>query len=203
MSSVRGVSGGPPKDAEYSNLAVASTLVVRGKVFAQDLEAMDCMVLDLATFHDVVVTGNQEIDGTSLFNGAVSFHSPVTFNSNLVIAGTVVMSVAQISLEILIPDVTGSVTLSRQANVVDVNFSLTNHRGADIPLNAILFRVPSTDFPTGDIFFVGGNVVTPGNICGFTVDVPSGNVSLSANSGPFSAFPDGATVQGHVCYITP
>jgi hypothetical protein len=199
----RSVSGGPPKDAEYSNLAVGSTLVVRGKVFAQDFEAMNFMVLDLATFHDVVITGNQEIDGTSLFNGAVSFNAPVTCNSNLVVAGSVIMSVSQVSLMSLVPGVTGTITLTRQANVVDVNFSLTNSTGVDVPVNSVLFIIPSTDFPTGDLFFIGGDVVNAANMCGFSVDVPTGNVSLSANSGSFSAWPNGVTVQGHVCYITP
>lgn len=203
MASVRNVSGGPPKDAEYSNLAVASTLVVRGKVFAQDFEAMNFMVLDLATFHDVIVTGNQEIDGTSLFNGAASFNAPVTCNSNLVVAGSVIMSVAQIPLTSLVPGITGTITLSRQANVVDVNFSLTNHLGMDVPLGAILFTIPTTDLPTGDLFFVGGDAANPASVCGFTVDVPTGNVSLSANSGSFNVWADGVTVQGHVCYITP
>lgn len=196
------VMGGPPRDAEFNNVAVQKTLAVCGRVTTQELEAIDLTVLDLSTLTDVVVTGNLEVDGTSLFSGAATFNSPVTFNSTVTIAGTTVIPVTQTSLTITPVGVTGVVILTRQANVVDITFLLTNSSGGAIAQGTVLFTVPATDLPVGSLFAVGNDPTTPADTAGFELAVPTGEVTLSANSSPFVAWANNGIRSGHFSYIT-
>jgi len=122
---------------EFSNITVSGTILVKGKVFAQDTETVGLTVLDLATLPDVVITGNQEVDGTSLFSGTVSFDAPVTFHAG------VVVSVNKTILSPLPLELKGEIIVLQQLNYVDITFSLCNKSLESIGQHTEIFKVPT------------------------------------------------------------
>jgi len=202
MSNARSLTGGPPRDAEFSNLSVANTLVVRGKSFAQDLESIDLTVLDLTTLADVVITGNQEVDGTSLFSGAVTFNAPVTFNSTVTLPNGASLAVTQVDL-VLAPlpaTISGTALLTKQANIVDVTADLVNNSGGAIPAGTLLFTLPVGSLPVGAQVAVGGNPAATFQLGTVTVDNVTGDVTYQGPAGNWTA---GATFTLHLSYISP
>lgn len=125
----------PARDhSECTTFTVHQTLLVRGKHIAQDEECSQLTVLDLATLRDTVITGNQEVDGTSLFHGPVAFDSPVHFAAppwRLAVA-CVLPATDQLR---------GPIRVSTQLNWVDVTWELTNV--AEVPWDTacVVFRV--------------------------------------------------------------
>jgi hypothetical protein len=162
MSKVSSLLGAPPKDANFSNLAVQNTMVVRGRLLAQTLEAVDFIALDLSTLNDAVITGNLEVDGTSLFSGGVTFASTVT------LANGTTLDVTTTDITITGTSLTGTATLTQQGSVVFVNAALVNGTGGNVTAGADLFTLPAGSLPAADLFtgsyVTDSQTVAPNNI---------------------------------------
>ncbi len=131
----------PARDhSECTTLTVHQTLLVRGKHIAQDEECSQLAVLDLATLRDTVITGNQEVDGTSLFHGPVEFRSPVHL----------AVPPWRLSVACVLPttdQLRGPIRVATQLNWVDITWELTNV--ADVPWDTacVAFRIDAALAP--------------------------------------------------------
>ena len=199
MSTNPRLSGGPPKDAEYTNVAVANTLVVRGKLFSQEVEAVTLTALDLSTLQDVVITGNQEVDGTSLFSGAASFQAPVSFGAGVTFAQGASFDAVVTQLSGLVPHLEGPAVLVTSNQNANLDFDLTNV-GPDVPMgstpNLVLFQVPEGSRPLSNFFFSA--VSSEGKTALFRIDASSGDVTLVFATDAWLA---SETRNGHASFI--
>jgi hypothetical protein len=177
-------SSATPRATEYSNLAVTGTLLVRGKQFSQDLESVQLTVLDLTTLNDMIITGNQETDGTSLFNGAVTFQAPVTFHASTVIP---------VHKTVITPSfngVTGSITILKQLNFVDITFSLQNNTCEGINAPTVLFTLPLGCTPSSTFSFNGD--------AKFSLDQTTSSVLYA----DIVSWKPASILNAHVCYLS-
>lgn len=161
-------------------MAISNTLVVRGKLFVQESEAMNTTTLDLATCKDLVVTGNQEVDGTALFSGPVQFNSPVTFN------------VVTRSLE-LISNISGIVTCTKQGTVNTLTIQVTSQQSLVCPTT--LAVLPSGFEPLHDILVPAFD----------TTSYQQYIVKLTAHQQSIrimhpGEWPAGVSLSAHICY---
>src|SRR5689334_19987680 len=101
----------------FPNLAINNTLVVYGKSFNQELEAISLTALDLAVLKDVAITGKLEVDESAIFKEAVSFQSPVTFHAPIISHS--------INLELKSP-FSGIANLKNQFNLVHITLNISS-----------------------------------------------------------------------------
>ena len=182
---------------EYNNVTVNDALLVKGKQFTQEHEAVDLTVLDLATLNDVVVTGNQENDGTVLFNGPVQFDAPVSFRAPVQFFGTSPLS------HVPCPPFTGTVAVQRQGCLVSVGFSLTNSSGGDVsPASVPLFTLPKECEPTTTpLAFVGLDPDDAQTVVVYVVDTEL-CVRQHSPSLDSTVWKNGTTRCGNVMYMS-
>lgn len=189
----RALTGAPPKDAEYSNLSVANTMVIRGKLFTQEQEAMLLSVLDLSTLSDVVVTRDLEVDGATNFHGPVSFDSAVSIPVNSI----------DLTDTLTVSNLEGKVSLTRQANLIRIQWNLINLNGVAISDDTVLFTLPDEFTPNEDVYAVSHeSSLSSVKQSLFKVDSSTGNVTLWSSSGPlYSTWDPGDYRVGHILYL--
>jgi len=184
------LTGAPPQDAGYSNLAVTDSIACR-KIFGQTVEAVQMMVTDLTTVQDLVVTGNCEIDGTVAFGGATMFHEIATFNEGISLPTSVT------SIAILPASVTGSITLTTWGNIHTLDIDLTNGTGFALVLGTTLGALPSGPSSLIDVIGDDGGAATLTSLIRINTDgtiVYQGVVS--------GAWADATTRFAHTMWIT-
>jgi hypothetical protein len=182
------INGGPPKDAAFSNLAVSNTLVVRGTQHVQDLQAGDATILGQISTDNLIVVGNQEIDGDLSVKGTAVFHN------------TPITPITTMGIPFAEAEVTGMFEIHRQGSVVVLSIEALNGTGSAITAATVLGTIDAADRPLVDVYITAVNV-TASTFVLLKLESTTGEVTVFSVSSPAAAWATAQTISGTATWI--